>query len=463
MKPKLLEERGQALIVFALAAIGIFAIVGLAIDGSAKFSDRRHAQNAADTAVLAGALARVRAQEQTSPALSAADIKAAMELAALDRAESNGYDGNLVTNQVWVYSCDDIDPTSSGDCGPYNGDSKYLEVVIESHVNTYFARVIGIQQTHNTVRSIAVGGKLSGSGIPYDPNIFRGVWAGASSGCDSQDYFLWGGSNYIINGGVHSNNDMNLSSSGNTVSGISTLADDFTESGAGNSFTPALTSNTTSILPNPFATAYTFARFNTGGDIYNAALAVNRIVITSQKIDSGWLKDHCVMGGVPCLSGAVLQDGIYVTTSTEQSGFDLGDSDIHGDGGAGDFANVTFVTNQGGIKLSGSTNRFHPYIGNADATGSTSFLKGLHGILAATWGHGPNTCKDEILSTGGSYAQYGGFLYAPNGQISLNGSNETISGCVMGNTVKLNGSNSTITCDDTWFPSTGPYSIGIMQ
>ncbi len=55
MKPKLLSERGQALILITFAAIGLFAVAGLAIDGTAKYSDRRHAQNAADTAALAGA------------------------------------------------------------------------------------------------------------------------------------------------------------------------------------------------------------------------------------------------------------------------------------------------------------------------------------------------------------------------------------------------------------------------
>ena len=49
------SERGQALVIFALAAIGLFGIVALAIDGSAKFSDRRHAQNAADTAAMTAA------------------------------------------------------------------------------------------------------------------------------------------------------------------------------------------------------------------------------------------------------------------------------------------------------------------------------------------------------------------------------------------------------------------------
>ena len=63
MKPKS-QERGQALILIAFAAIGLFAFTALAIDGSRVFSDRRHAQNAADTAALAAALAK---SEPTPP------------------------------------------------------------------------------------------------------------------------------------------------------------------------------------------------------------------------------------------------------------------------------------------------------------------------------------------------------------------------------------------------------------
>jgi len=74
MKRKL-PEKGQALILVALAAIGLFAFAALAIDGSRMFSDKRHAQNAADTAALAGAshtraarpLLRLRVQQK--PAL----------------------------------------------------------------------------------------------------------------------------------------------------------------------------------------------------------------------------------------------------------------------------------------------------------------------------------------------------------------------------------------------------------
>ena len=59
MRSSNLSERGQALIVIALAAVVLFGFVALAIDGSAKYSDRRNAQNAADTAALAAALEKV--------------------------------------------------------------------------------------------------------------------------------------------------------------------------------------------------------------------------------------------------------------------------------------------------------------------------------------------------------------------------------------------------------------------
>lgn len=169
MKPRFFSttERGQALIFIALAAIGLFAMAGLAIDGSVKFSDRRHAQNAADTAVLAGALELARGE---TPSPDTWDI------VARDRAATNGYSGDLVRSQVWAYHCDE-DPMDSGSprygspagCGTYDGNGNYIQVVIRSNVNTYFARIIGINQTQNTVHAVAYS-KLSYSGPPFDGN-----------------------------------------------------------------------------------------------------------------------------------------------------------------------------------------------------------------------------------------------------------------------------------------------------
>src|SRR5258705_13459829 len=106
MKPKLLTERGQALILIALAAIGLFGIAGLVIDGGAKFSDRRHAQNAADTASLAAALAKLNALKNGISDISPTTLSWAtcpppigvlpspvcevVQLSAKNRAASNG-------------------------------------------------------------------------------------------------------------------------------------------------------------------------------------------------------------------------------------------------------------------------------------------------------------------------------------------------------------------------------------
>lgn len=177
MKSKILvKEHGQALVLIAIAAIVLFGFMALAIDGSAKFSDRRNAQNAADTAALAAALAKVNAQTSglsDSPATcppssgSPSAVCAALLTAGLDRASSNNYNNDLVTNMVEVYS----PPVS----GYYSGNTAYVQVIITSHVKTYFAKVLGFSETVNTVQAVALtkqGGPLfnGASVVSLDPS-----------------------------------------------------------------------------------------------------------------------------------------------------------------------------------------------------------------------------------------------------------------------------------------------------
>src|SRR5512134_3470129 len=125
------NEKGQALILIALAAIGLFAFAALAIDGSMAFSDKRHAQNAADAAALAGALAYVREDD--------------IDTAARTRATENGYDGGA-TSDVTITTTDIA--AASGKC-PGNTAGREVKVTIDSQVDTTFARVIGINQFKN--------------------------------------------------------------------------------------------------------------------------------------------------------------------------------------------------------------------------------------------------------------------------------------------------------------------------
>ena len=196
-------ERGQALVMIALSAVVLFGFAALAIDGSIKFSDKRHAQNAVDTAALAGALALVNDDPD-------------WKVDALDRADDNGYGNDLVSNQVWVFKCSDpVDERDSAplDCGPYEGDPDHISVVILSHLDTTFAKVIGFNQMHNLVRAVTYWNKR---GPLYDGNLIvalnpdpctgtganGNIAVGTSGGAGSEAVInLTGGGAFVNSGG----------------------------------------------------------------------------------------------------------------------------------------------------------------------------------------------------------------------------------------------------------------------
>lgn len=138
-------EKGQALILIAFAAIGLFAFAALAIDGSRAFSDKRHAQNAADTSALAAALSKIR---------DTTNNRNVWDSAAKTRATSNGYDNNGTTNIVEFFVCGDM----GSSCTALPAGAKpeeYVEVKITSYVKTTFARVIGRYEVINAVSAVA--------------------------------------------------------------------------------------------------------------------------------------------------------------------------------------------------------------------------------------------------------------------------------------------------------------------
>lgn len=155
MKSHPVSERGQALVMIAFAIIGLVGMTGLAIDGSIILADRRHAQNAADTAALAGALTFIQecGISGCDDATEILNARYAMKVDAFERADSNGYTGDLIRSQVEVYSCDEVGASCPA---PYTGDSDYIQVIINSHVDTFFARVLGIPKMHNRVQAVAL-------------------------------------------------------------------------------------------------------------------------------------------------------------------------------------------------------------------------------------------------------------------------------------------------------------------
>lgn len=129
MNVKKPAERGQALILIAAGILAMVLIVGLGVDVGNAFSDRRRAQNAADTAAMTAALAFVTGDPQW--------IAAGQSIAA-----ANGYSSGVEI----------IRPPTSG---YYAGNTDYIEVQIVSTVPTTFSRVFNITEITNRVRAVA--------------------------------------------------------------------------------------------------------------------------------------------------------------------------------------------------------------------------------------------------------------------------------------------------------------------
>jgi len=163
------------------------------------FSDRRHAQNAADASALAGAQTYIKTCQDSGcdnqTEIDAAE--AAMEVSALNRAEDNGYVSDLVHTNIDI----NRPPVS----GPYMDDSEYLQVIIRSTVFTTFAKVLGIPEIHNRVEAVALLQEESLDAI-FGGNALVELKP-TSSDCSGD--FTFGGSATVTldGGGVHVNSD----------------------------------------------------------------------------------------------------------------------------------------------------------------------------------------------------------------------------------------------------------------
>lgn len=188
-------ERGQALIVIAIALVVLAGMAGLVIDGGNTFLDRRNAQNAADSAALAGALARIRGgQNPTSAALAA--------------AAQNGYANDGSKSVVTIH----IPPMS----GPHAGDVEYIQVVIVSNVKTYLASILGWRQFTNEVQAVA---RSKPSELKQLLNGVALISLAPNSNCGAERAFWVHGEIELgITGGgvfVNSNNNCALMQEGN--------------------------------------------------------------------------------------------------------------------------------------------------------------------------------------------------------------------------------------------------------
>jgi len=384
-----LKERGQALVIIALAAVALFAFAALAIDGSLVFSDRRHAQNAADTSAMAAALSKVR--------------QGPWEADGLARAASNGYDDNGTTNEVYVYN-PPID-------GAYTGNTQYIQVKITSHVNTFFARVIGISQVTNRVE--AVTRAIPSAITPlFDGNAVVGL---APHDCKAVKY--------------QGNANTNVYGSGIFVNSDCTDAAFFNNSSAAMLSVPCLNS-VGGITYNPGAINVSNGCLSSGAaakvyppeDFYNPDV----VCPTGGSQTGNTLSPGTYSGQFPPSGVEVLDSGVYCVNGDFR--VNAGDT-LTGNG-------VFIVMQSGDVTFNG---------------GATIVLSAIPGPMDPdTNPYGglllymPMSNSGTITINGNSGSAFTGTIYAPAADVSISGTGDGgLHGQIIGYTVDLSGTSDT--------------------
>jgi hypothetical protein len=158
------RQRGQTLVVVALALIPLLTMTGLVIDGGYAFTQQRRTQNAMDAAANAGAVVMVqnlpfRVRGQAQPRT---DTEVYDEIVAV--ANSNGVTDTLPTA---VYTDIDGNPLAGpivvGDLGavPPPDDAYGVEVEGSIPFGTFFAGVAGFSGFTASARAAAVAGAIT--------------------------------------------------------------------------------------------------------------------------------------------------------------------------------------------------------------------------------------------------------------------------------------------------------------
>jgi len=415
MKPNTHPQKGQALILIVLAIVGLIGLVALAIDGGNAFSDRRHAQNAADTAALAAALAKVHQQDWAT--------------AGLGRAATNDYTNDGVRSTVTVNNppgagCDGSVPNPVNlAADPDDTIGYYIQVIIHSNVHTYFAPVVGIDQVHNCVEAIARGKPavvkpihFGNAMISLDPSSCSAFWSHGNSTA------LILGSGVFVNSNCPNNA---FQQSGSSIVASSTIC--VVGGATYNIGAVAPAPQTHCGDPIPYPPEYLWPQVTCSTNATKTGS-----VITPGNIPGSWI------GGT-----VTLQPGTYCIN---------GDVKINAGNNITGVGVLLYLSN-GGLSINGGATV------NISAQTSGSFA----GLLLYL----PITNTNPIVLNGNSNSAFTGTILAPGSEIQVNGTGSAYGyHCqFIGKTVDMSGNNAlTITYyDNENYDITLPPSIDLVR
>lgn len=383
-------QRGQALIIIALALVGLAGMTGLVIDGGNVFLDRRNAQSAADSAALSAALTRVRGGQNLSAA-------------ALSSAAQNGYNNDGTTSTVEVHN-----PPISG---PNAGNVEYVQVIIVSHVKTYFARVVGWSRLTNRVEAVAR------TKTPEVREILHGqavISLAPSSDCNNDKSFWVHGEATldITGGGIFINSNNNQCAFIQQGSGSIRIRDNHIITVVGGAMIqkPQLLTPGVSVgaIPVSYPPPFFMPKVGCGN---------NEAVISEDgtSMSPGTWGELFPPEGVTHLEAGVycLGDGMQIN------------SDIEG-------SNVVFKVEDGEVRFSGSANIILDAPNNGEYAGLLIYL--------------PMDNHSKVVLNGGSGSNIKGTILAPASPIHING-NDASTGFhsqIIGYTIDVNGNSNVV-------------------
>ncbi|HOG45839.1 MAG TPA: pilus assembly protein TadG-related protein [Anaerolineae bacterium] len=184
------SERGQTLVLFALALVAMIGFLGLTIDGGNLYAERRLAQNAADAAALAGAYALGEGGDQR------ATYRRIEEYAVAKNGATAFSARYLPGNQ----------PVADVAAGSPPG-ANAMQVTVRKEVKTFFMAALGISTVQVSAEAEAI--------VTQRPHECLGgcvMWAGQSINLDKN--------NGVYTGNVHSNGSLDLGKNNNVFNGI---------------------------------------------------------------------------------------------------------------------------------------------------------------------------------------------------------------------------------------------------
>ncbi|MDJ0498860.1 MAG: pilus assembly protein TadG-related protein [Acidimicrobiia bacterium] len=332
------------------------------------------------------------------------------------RAAQNAAD-HAALSAAWA-DCHSADPTAAAETAVTRNGHAATDLTltepasgewnaqVSNDVSLSFASVLGINSINvNADAAAACTGASSAS-----TSIFALGDTCSNWGKDQIDV---SGSNQTIYGGVHSNDGIRIGGSSNDFGPTNpptdkvTYVDYFTDGGGGNTFD---TGYPQWIGPQSAPVEFFLVNYEPGST--NASVAGSKYYFESGDIDGSYIESR--------------GDGLYYSEGDIKL-----DKEIT--------AKVTLVA-EGVIEISASNQDLTPYVDGLLAFGAHPYT-------------GVEQCDKFVVSMGGSSNDWTGIIYGPHGLIEMNGSsNTTVTGSLIGFSVRLNGSNITIDSSGTGLP-----------